>query len=159
MLQKFKNNFKSIEDVCLFVRIFVLITLMPVVIRCLSISTLLKLFTPRKKRFAKNLDLEFQIQKIVKFTDYILGRNWWIYKRKCLNRALVLYHFFRKYGFNVQFCMGIRFDQMLSINQGGRKLIGHAWIRYDGRAFMEKQSFEDNKYTETFCFPKMVFSS
>ena len=142
----------------LFVRIIALITILPALIKCLSISRLLKLFTPVKQKSADNLDREFQIQQIVKFTDYILGRNWWIYKRKCLIRALVLYHFFRKNGFDVQFCMGIRFDQTSAINQGGKKLIGHAWIRYAGKVFMEKESIEDKKYTETFCFPKLVFN-
>jgi len=159
MIHKFKKNFRSPDDIWLFIRIFGLITLLPILVKCLSIPTLLKKLTPMGKNFGECFDIDPLIEKIAKYTDYILGYHWLVYKKTCLKRSLVLYYFFRKYGFNVQFCMGIRFDKMLTINQGGRKLIGHAWIRYDGKIFMEKEPIEGKAYTETFCFPKIVFSS
>jgi Transglutaminase-like superfamily len=159
MLHKFKRNFRSSGDIWLFIRIFGLITLLPIMVKSLSIPTLLKKLTPMGKHSVERFDVDLLCEKIGKYTDYILGHHLLVNKKPCLKRSLVLYHFFRKYGVNVQFCMGVRINKTLAENQGGRKLIGHAWIRYDGKIFMEKAPIEDKTYTETFCFPNIVFGS
>jgi hypothetical protein len=158
MLSKLKNNFDSAEEALLFIKVFSLITILPLMLKFSSFSDLLKILTPQNcnsKNILGNKPVAF---KITKFTDYILRRNLMTCNRKCLFRALVLYHFFRKYGINVQFCMGIRFGELKCKSEMRRKMIGHAWIRYKGKIFMEKDPGIEKRYHETFCFPKNLLT-
>lgn len=153
MLLKFKKNFKSPDDIWLFIRIFGLITLLPIMVRCLSIPTLLKTLTPRGKKFGTNLNVDFQIEKIVKYTDYLLGYNWLVYKKTCLKRSLVLYHFLRKYGIEVHICLGVKKWESLGEADSEKNLQGHAWLTFNGKIFLEKNSAGAHTFKTTYCFP------
>ena len=153
MINKFKKNFRSIGDLWLFMRIFGLITLLPVMIKYLSIPTLLKTLTPVGKKFCQNLDVDSLIEKIVKYTDYILRANWLVYKNSCLKRSLVLYHFLRKYGIEVHICLGVKKGESLDEVDSEKILQGHAWLTYDGNIFLEKNSLGTQNFKTTFSFP------
>jgi hypothetical protein len=114
----------------------------------LSLPRLMKLITPDPVDVEMN---EMQ-DKIVKYSDYILSRNVWIYSTTCLKRSLVLYHFLRKYGINVQLCFGIRYSNK-SKSLEEKKLEGHAWLMYDGAIYLEKNIDETKGCTTTYCFP------
>ncbi len=114
----------------------------------------MKVITPRDLKVYKNLDLEKSKDKVVKFTDYILSRNLWIYKTKCLKRSLVLYHFLRKLGINVHICFGVRYNEKLPNGEAKKKLEGHAWLLYKGDIFLEKNIEMAKNYKVTYCFPE-----
>ena len=153
MINKFKKNFSSLGDLWLFMRIFGLITLLPALVKYLSIPTLLKTLTPGGNKSGKNLDVDFLIEKIVKYTDYILRFNWLAYKNTCLKRSLVLYHFLRKYGIEVQICLGVKKGESMDEVDSEKILQGHAWLTYDGNIFLEKNSLTAHTFKTTFCFP------
>jgi hypothetical protein len=153
MIEKFKKNFRSPGDLWLFIRIFGLITLLPVMVRFLSIPTILKTLTPGGKKSVQSLNVDSLIEKIVKYTDYILGFNWLVYKKTCLARSLVLYHFLRKHGIEVHICLGVKKGESLGEVDSEKILQGHAWLKYDGNTFLEKNSLDAQNFKTTFCFP------
>ena len=134
-------------------RIVGLITLLPVMIKYLTIPTLLKTLTPGENKSGQNVDVDSLIEKIVKYTDYILGFNRLFYKKTCLTRSLVLYHFLRKYGIEVHICLGVKKGEPLSEVDSEKILKGHAWLVYDGNIFLEKTSLGAHTFKTTFCFP------
>ena len=153
MIEKFKKNFRSFGDLWLFMRIFGLITLLPVMIKYLSILSLLKTLTPVGNKPGQKLNIDSLIEMIVKYTDYILGYNWLFYKKTCLTRSLVLYHFLRKYGIEVHICLGVKKGESLGEVDSEKILQGHAWLTYDGNIFLEKDSLGTHTFKTTFCFP------
>lgn len=148
---RIRANFSSLEEVELFIKIFLLVTILPFLIKLLSIPKLMKVLTPRDLRVYNNLDLEKTKDKVVKFTDYILSRNLWMYRTTCLRRSLVLYHFLRKWGMDVHICFGVRFPDGTS----REKLKGHAWLLYNGDIFLERDIEIAKTYKLTYCFPKI----
>ena len=108
----------------------------------------------RDLKVYKNLDLEGAKNKVVKFTDYILSRNVWIYRSTCLKRTLVLYHFLRKLGVNVHICFGIRYKENLSDREAKKKPEGHAWLLYKGDIFLERNVEVTKTYKLTYRFPE-----
>jgi hypothetical protein len=134
-------------------RIFGLITLLPIMVKYLSIPTLLKALTPGNNKSGQNLSVDSLIEKIVKYTDYILGYNRLVYKNTCLKRSLVLYHFLRKYGIEVHICLGVKKGESLGEIDSEKILQGHAWLTYDGNIFLEKNFLGTHNFKTTFCFP------
>jgi hypothetical protein len=150
-VRKIRANFNSFEEVKLFIQIFLLITILPFLIKLLSIPNLMKILTPRDLRVYKNLDSEKTKDKVVKFTDYILSRNLWMYRTTCLKRSLVLYHFLRKLGMDIHICFGVRFPDGVS----REKLEGHAWLLHKGDIFLERDIEMAKAYKLTYCFPEI----
>jgi hypothetical protein len=148
---KIRANLSSFEEVGLFVEIFFLVTILPLLIKLLSIPNLMKILTPRDLRVYKNLDSEKTKDKVVKFTDYILSLNLWMYRTTCLKRSLVLYHFLRKMGMDVHICFGVRFPDGVS----REKLEGHAWLLYNGDIFLERDIEMTKTYKLTYRFPEI----
>jgi len=155
MARKIRSNFNSTEEILLFVKVFLLATILPFLIKLLSIQRLMKVLTPRDLNVYKNLNIEKSKDKIVKFTDYILGRNLWIYKTTCLKRSLVLYQLFRKSGIDVHVCFGVRYGDKLPGREASKKLVGHAWLLHKGEIFLEKNIEETKTYKMTYCFPEI----
>ena len=152
-LKKFRKNFCSFEEIWLFTQIFLLITVLPFLLKCLSIPRVMKMLAPRRLKAYQHLDMEKSKDKIVKFTDYILRHNFWTNKNSCLRRSLVLYHFLRKLGINVFVCFGVRYNERLFDREAKKKLEGHAWLLYHGDIFLEKNVEITKTYTMTYCFP------
>ncbi len=155
MVRKIRSNFKSFEEIILFVQVFLLVTILPFLIKLLTVQRLMKVITPRDIDAYKNLNVEKSKDKIVKFTDYILSRNFWVYKTTCLKRSLVLYQLLRKSGINVHVCFGVRYNDKLPGRETRKKLEGHAWLLYKGEIFLEKNAEEAKTYKVTYCFPEI----
>ncbi len=155
MVRKIRSNFNSSEEILLFIQIFLLVTILPFLIRLLTVQRLMKFLTPRDIDAYKNLNIEKSKDKIVKFTDYILSRNFWIYKSTCLKRSLVLYQLLRKSGIDVHVCFGVRYNDKLPGRGTGKKLEGHAWLLHKGEIFLEKNVEETKTYKMTYCFPQI----
>lgn len=154
-VRKIRANFSSFEEVKLFIRISLLITILPFLVKLLSLPKLMEVLTPRDLKLCNDLSLEKTKDKIVKFTDYILGLNFWIYKTTCLKRSLVLYNFLRKFGINVHICFGVKYNQKLVDREPQlRKLEGHAWLLHNGNIFLERNVEMAKTYKVTYCFPE-----
>ncbi len=151
IVRRIKSNFGTFEGIKLFIQILSLITALPLLVKLLSLPRLMNVLTPGDLRQHKNQDIE----KVVKFTEYILSRNLWIYKTTCLKRSLILYHFLRKAGLNVYVCFGVRYkDEKLPDREAQKKLEGHAWLLYNGDIFLEGNTEIAKTYKVTYCFPE-----
>jgi hypothetical protein len=155
MVRKIRSNFNSSEEILLFIQVFLLVTILPFLIKLLAVQRLMKVLTPRDLNSYEYLNLEKSKDRIVKFTNYILNRNFWIYKSTCLKRSLVLYHLLRKSGIDVHVCFGVRYKDRLPGRGTGKKLEGHAWLLYNGEIFLEKNVEETKTYKTTYCFPEI----
>lgn len=123
-----------------------MIILLPVMLRVFSIPRLMSMLTPRDLKIYQHLELENLRAKTVKFTDYILSRNSLTSENTCLKRTLVLYHFLRKMGMDVQVCFEVKYEAR-------KKLEGHAWLLYRGDIFLERNTEVTKTYKLTYCFP------
>lgn len=151
-VRKIRSNFSTSEEVELFIHIFLLVTILPLLIKLLSIPKLMKVLTPGDLIVYKNISSEKAKEKVIKFTDYILSRNFWIYKSICLKRSLVLYHFLRKIGINVHIFFGVRCKNEIMGRE--KKLEGHAWLVYNGDIFLERNIEMTKTYKVTYFFPE-----
>ena len=149
-VRKIRANFNSFENVELFIQIFILLTVLPLLIKLLSLPRLMKLLTPNDVKVLNNQDSKSIKEKVVKYTGYILSRNFWIYKAICWKRALVLYHFLRKAGVNVQICFGVRLPNI----EAKDELEGHAWLIYNGEIFLERDIEMTKTYKATYSYPE-----
>ena len=77
-----------------------------------------------------------------------------MYKSTCLKQSLVLYHFLRGLGIDVDICFGVRYKDQLSDGKVRRKLEGHAWLLHNGEVFQEKDTFLAQRYKAVCCFPQ-----
>ena len=152
MLKKFRANFRSFKELLLFTQIFFMIILLPVVLRVFSIPRLMSMLTPRDLKVYQHPGPEKLRAKTVKFTDYILSRNSLTSENTCLKRTLVLYHFLRKMGMDVQVCFGVKYNT-LSDSKTQKRLEGHAWLLYHGDIFLERNTEVTKTYNLTYCFP------
>jgi hypothetical protein len=153
-INKLKANFHSLGDILLFLQIFSLITTLPFLIKLLTLPQLMKILTPQAKNCNSKLACQTFKDKIIKYTDYILSRNFWIYKSTCLNRSLILYHFFRKLDIDIQICFGIRYKKRSDDTMGKKIIEGHAWLLHNGEFVSEANSEMTRTYNMTYCFPE-----
>ncbi|NOG84542.1 MAG: lasso peptide biosynthesis B2 protein [Candidatus Scalindua sp. AMX11] len=150
-----RKNFKTVEDIWIFIQILFIITTLPLVLRFYSLPGLMRVFTPRTLKINKSSDSEEFQDKVVRFTDYILSRKYLAGKNPCLKRSLVLYHLLRKSGMEVTICFGVRFNTMLlPAGSPQKRLEGHAWLLYKGKIFLEKNSEVVKSYKVTYIFPE-----
>jgi hypothetical protein len=155
LLRKVRSNFGSLVEIFLFFRILILISLLPPMLRLLSFSRLMTVLTPRVSGPANGLDLGTSTDKIVKYTDYFISRSPWTGQNNCLKRSLVLFHFLRKSGIDVQLCLGVRY-RVDPDRLPGDALEGHAWLLHNGNTFLEKRAAVTKTYRVTYCFPNGV---
>ena len=122
-------------------------------LRLISLPKLMNLLTPQALKLRTDLGPERSKDKIVKFTDYVLSHNFWIYRSTCLKRSLVLYHFLRRFGINVHVCFGVKYNEKAPDEEEKKKLEGHAWLLYKGNIFLEKKADPTKTYRITYSFP------
>ena len=156
IVRKFRNNFSSLEEVLLFIRIFLLITVLPLLIRFLTLPQLMNVLTWRIPTFSENRKDEDYKYRIVRFADYILTRNFWIYKSTCLKRSLVIFHFLCRVIPDIHICFGVRLRKDVAAQEKQKGLEGHAWLMNNGGIFLERNPDIGKMYTVTYCFPEKL---
>lgn len=134
-------------------QIFLFITLLPLIVKHMTVPGMMKMLTPKKGNENNKINSEHQRVKIEKYTDYILNMNLWMYKKTCLKRSLVFYHFLRKYFIDVHVCFGVRYEKALMHGGEVKKIEGHSWLLYNGQVFLERDPEEIRTYTMTYCYP------
>ncbi len=153
ILEKIRDNISSLEELLLLIRIFSLVTILPIMLKRLSVSKLMQVFTPRNTINYKKKDMKKYKENIVKFTDYILNLTPGMWKGTCLKRSLVLYFLLRKLGMDVRICFGTRYNKNLSNREAKMNLEGHAWLIYKGSIFLERNTELTKTYTMTYSYP------
>jgi len=118
----------SLKSVLLLIKIFFLVTALPVMTKLLSLPKLMEALTPGKRN---ETFVQEEIDLIIKITDLILNQRFFIFYPTCLKKSLVLYHFFNKHGLNVAMNFGIKKDKESD------KLDGHSWLTLDDKPFLE----------------------
>jgi hypothetical protein len=151
-LDKIRTNFSSFQELWLFVRMGFFVTVLPIMLRVLSLSTMMNILTPKNQKCSTAPEMVKIQEKIVKYTDYILNRNIWIYKQICIKRAMVLYYFLSRAGFKLHICFGVRYNTAMPEGED-KKLEGHAWLLYNDMIYLEKNVSAARTYKMTYCFP------
>lgn len=154
--RKFRANFSSPEEVLLFIRIFLLITILPSLIKFLTLPQLMNLLMWRISTFSGTQKDKDYKDKIVRFTDYILTRNFWIYRSTCLKRSLVLFHFLHRIIPDIQICFGVRLRKDVAAQGKQKGLDGHAWLINNEGILLDKNPDIGRMYTVTYCFPERL---
>jgi hypothetical protein len=152
ILRKLRDNFNSSQDVLSFMQVFLLITVLPILVKMVALPRLMK-FLSRSSRGAGIGNKEVYKNKIVKFTDYLLARNFWIYRNTCLKRSLVLYHFLHPVVPELGICFGVRVEED-AVCDNQKRLDGHCWLVRNGEVFLEKKPDLPIKYLVTYRFPE-----
>jgi hypothetical protein len=153
MIAKLKRNISSWQDVWLFYQVLFLITVLPILIKCHTLPGLLNRLTPSSKKSKVVLDVDETRKKIIKYTDFVLGWRFGVWKLTCLKRSLVLYHLLRATGMSVQICFGIRLPDSTDRQFDHGHLEGHAWLRYNEDLFLEIDPDMTRTYKETYRYP------
>jgi hypothetical protein len=123
----------KVNDLFLLARIFSLICLLPLLFRVMKLQSLLKLLTPRNTRSSVDPD---QKEKIIRWTDAILGWDFFIFRTSCLKRSLVLYHFLKQAGLPLQINFGVR--KLAPASRSHWPLLdGHGWLSLRGQTYLE----------------------
>ncbi len=148
IVKKIKNNFHSFKDIWLFICIFFLATILPLIIKFLSLPRTMQMITP-----SGTYRYNATNRKIIKYTEYILNLDFWIWRPTCLKRSLLLYHFLNKIGINVRICFGVKYNKSMISKDRNRNLYGHAWLLLDGEIFLERNIEIVRGYKVTYCFP------
>jgi hypothetical protein len=150
--RKLRDNFSSLQEVLLFGRIFLLITVLPLMVRFLTLPRLMQFLTHGASK-ATGVNREGYKDRIVKYTDYLLARNFWIYKKTCLKRSLVLYHFLCPVFPELGICFGV-IAKKNTVPDKRRGLKGHSWLTHNGEIFLEEKQDLTRQYVVTHRFPE-----
>ena len=110
---------------------------MPLLLRLFSLKRVVICLTQPVSSEADVNNASSVAEKIVKYTDYILQRNIWVYRPNCLKRSLILYYFLRKYGIDVQLHLGVKRTVDCDGESSNNGLAGHAWLVRCGHVFAE----------------------
>ena len=159
MIAKFKRNIASWNDFKLFYRVFLLISVLPVLIKWHTLPGLLNHLAPSGREPVEDPSFSDSQKKIVKYTDFILGWGVGVWNRTCLKRSLVLFYFLSRIGMPIQICFGIRIptDENGQVTPG--ILEGHAWLEYKNLFFLEVDPDMTRTYKETYRFPESLGTS
>lgn len=152
ILRKLRDNFNSSQDVLSFIQVSLLITVLPMLVKMVALPRLMK-FLSRSSRGAGIGNKEVYKNKIVKFTDYLLGRNFWIYRNTCLKRSLVLYHFLHPVVPELGICFGVRVKEDAMCDKQ-KRLDGHCWLVRNGEVYLEEKPDLPSSYLVTYRFPE-----
>jgi hypothetical protein len=112
-------------DCWLMVRVGVVASILPVVVRLCSVPSLLRLCALRAPRPPAEEAL------VVTCVDRVLARHPGLRRNPCLRRTLLLYRFLGARATDLEVCLGVRYTDAEPRDRR-RRLAGHAWlIRHD----------------------------
>lgn len=121
------NQIKNPKDLWLLLRIVALAYTLPILLRWIKLPILLKLLESRKPAVA--LEKE-QLDRIIRFTNFVLSRNCFGGKGNCLKRSLLLYRFLGEASMRTEINFGIK---------KGSDLIGHSWLTCEGNPYLDNE--------------------
>lgn len=89
-------------------------------------QSVLKFLTPNK---VKKVSDPERVQRIVRYTDFLLARNIPVIRGVCLKRSLILYYFLNREGIPAEINFGVARENS--------DFIGHSWITVDNKPLFE----------------------
>jgi hypothetical protein len=146
--RRLRAHLASPGDLWLLLRILALATVLPLLLRTLSLPRLLRWLTPSPVRPGAKAP---QPQRIARLVQRVLGLNRWVYRPNCLKRSLLLFHFLRRGGQDVRLHIGVRSPGPL---HAGAALDGHAWLELAGAPYLEPQAAAIGSYRVTYRYPE-----
>jgi hypothetical protein len=120
------HQIRNPKDLLLLLQIAALASVLPLLLRWIKLRALLRVLKPWNR--VARVEGQ-QVDKIVRFTNFILGKGF-TGKRTCLTKSLILYHFLKRAGVNVEINFGIR---------KGKGLAGHSWLTYQGSPYLDNE--------------------
>ncbi|RMF95332.1 MAG: lasso peptide biosynthesis B2 protein [Candidatus Schekmanbacteria bacterium] len=132
---------RRITEFVIYSKIFLLATILPLLLKVLSLPSVMKILTPSKNRRHWR---QWKVDIIVKGTDKILGIGFFIYHPTCLKKSLILYHFLRKEGMDVAIHFGVR--------KRNGTLDGHSWLTKKGKRVYDNLESVDDFFV-TYSYP------
>jgi hypothetical protein len=151
MSKRRKVHTDLLEKVSLLANIFILTSLLPILVRFLSLPQLMRFLTPKNITVPKNIEL--RKYRITKFIDYVLNKNFLIWKKTCLKRCLIQYYFLRKMGLQAKIFFGVRFKKLHLNSCCKNEIEGHSWLVLDNNIFFEDDREEVQSYNIIYFFP------
>jgi len=145
-LKKLFNYFDSPGDVLLFFQIFLFLTVLPLLLKLLSLKKMMELLSSDLKENSK-----IDADKVLKLTNLILHRNIFMYKNICLKRSLTLYYFLSRMGQSVIIYYGVKKGDKL--DEDASVLDGHSWIKLNGEIFNDGDKNAPETYHITYSYP------
>jgi len=124
------DRIKNPNDLWLLLEIIGLAFLLPLLLRYLRFPDLLLMLGKKPARLPDPDYQNRQAEKVRLFTNFVLGHRF-AGRKTCLKRSLILYHFLRKIGLNVEIELGI------ARQESG--LIGHSWLTCNGSPYPEPE--------------------
>jgi hypothetical protein len=131
------NRISSPGDLWLLLRIAALGSLLPLLLRWMSLPRLLKLLEPPMHKAAPTPE---EIDKIVYVTKGVLKRNILAGQSTCLKRSLLIFHFLGMPRERAEVHLGINKETDLK---------GHSWLTIDGKAYPPENV---SKFTTIFSY-------
>ena len=116
---------KSPGSILLFVRVFISLIVIDVLLSILKLQSLLKIIDRKGKRRLSGKTIE----NVTLFSDFILYRIFRT-RRPCTLRSLLVFRYMRSMGQDIKIVFGVKDDQ--------GELKGHAWILKGKTPFLEK---------------------
>lgn len=115
----------SAADAAMAARMAVVALALPVLHRCLSLPSLMRLLDSRRQA-RSSVDPERQ----VRLARGVLSRRIGPLQPGCFRQSLILFHGLRRCGHPARIVFGV--------TENGDVLDGHSWIELDGEPFAEK---------------------
>ena len=147
--KKLFNYFDSPGDVLLFFQIFLFLTVLPLLLKLLTLKKLMEVLSSESNK--NNNSTTTEADKILQLTNLILNRNIFVYRNICLKRSLTLYYFLSRMGQRVNIYYGVKKDTEL---KGEHSVLdGHSWIMLNGKIFNDGDRDAPNQYHITYSYP------
>lgn len=147
------RHFDGIADVWNFLWIGVALALIPRALSKFGLQRVLARLdaAPRGSHRLEELNpVSVSIEgarRLAVFADYWLRRL--RFRNPCLRRSLVLFARLRRAGLPVTFCLGIRKNEPLGVDD---PVQGHGWLELDDRVVLEPEAAISD-YVRTYCYP------
>lgn len=137
---------KQPTNLRLLIEMFVFAVAIPLLMKVYSLDRFLNLITPSPRRYC-NSNSQSTIASIRRLGTLLLNRDSLFLRNTCLKRSLLLYHFLRKNGIEVQIHFGVR--------KCGSYLAGHSWLTQKGNLFAGESRFAV-AFTPIISYPKHI---
>ncbi|MCL4473119.1 MAG: lasso peptide biosynthesis B2 protein [Actinobacteria bacterium] len=139
------KRLKHPRDLWLFLRILILLILLPGQIRRQSLPDLLARLDPGVGPGPRD---QILLEKTSGFIDSLLNYRFFRRYGRCLLRSLVLFRFLRGQGWPVEIHFGVR-----KTAEGMADITGHSWLVLDGEPFLEDES-QRGSFATTMRYPE-----
>jgi hypothetical protein len=141
----------GLRQALLTARIWVFVSILPVLLRVCSLPRLLRwcaLGAPRPPDDAA---------PVTACVERVLARHPATSRSFCLKRSLALYRFLGGPTADIQVCIGVRYGEAAGPGTPSqRRLQGHAWLLRNGVPYLERSDPYAERFRETYRHPSRV---